>query len=126
MADILIRKEGHAGRITLTRPKALNALTYQMCLQIDAALIAWASAICFLSARISHDVTNGGKDASSRCTPASASASGYVGCCSAWRMRQLSGAQFTGTLTGCRGRSLALMASVSALRFLIISRGNVE
>jgi enoyl-CoA hydratase len=42
MADILIRKEGHAGRITLTRPKALNALTYQMCLQIDAALIAWA------------------------------------------------------------------------------------
>ena len=42
MTDILIRKIGHAGRITLQRPKALNALTYQMCLQIDEALRAWA------------------------------------------------------------------------------------
>ena len=41
-ADILIRKDGVAGRITLNRPKALNALTYQMCLDIDRALIAWA------------------------------------------------------------------------------------
>ncbi len=41
MADIDIRKEGRAGRITLTRPKALNAITYEMCRQIDAALIAW-------------------------------------------------------------------------------------
>jgi len=41
MADIDIRNTGRAGRITLTRPKALNALTYQMCLDIDAALIAW-------------------------------------------------------------------------------------
>ncbi|MCB2115721.1 MAG: enoyl-CoA hydratase/isomerase family protein [Rhodobacteraceae bacterium] len=41
MADIAIRKEGRAGRITLNRPQALNALTYQMCLEIDAALIAW-------------------------------------------------------------------------------------
>ncbi len=42
MADILIRKEGRAGRITLNRPKALNALTYEMCLAIDAALTGWA------------------------------------------------------------------------------------
>ena len=41
MSDISIRKSGRAGRITLQRPKALNALTYQMCLDIDAALIAW-------------------------------------------------------------------------------------
>lgn len=41
MPDILIRKDGRAGRITLNRPKALNALTYAMCLEIDAALIAW-------------------------------------------------------------------------------------
>lgn len=41
MPDILIRREGCAGRITLTRPKALNALTYDMCLAIDQALIAW-------------------------------------------------------------------------------------
>ncbi|MBE0455455.1 MAG: enoyl-CoA hydratase/isomerase family protein [Roseovarius sp.] len=39
--DIHIRKEGHAGRITLTRPKALNALSYEMCLAIEAALDAW-------------------------------------------------------------------------------------
>ena len=42
MADIHIRKEGRAGRITLTRPKALNALSYAMCLEVDAALIGWA------------------------------------------------------------------------------------
>ena len=41
MTDIHIRKSGHAGRITLQRPKALNALTYKMCLQIDDALKAW-------------------------------------------------------------------------------------
>ncbi len=42
MADILIGKEGRAGRITLNRPQALNALTYEMCLKIDRALIDWA------------------------------------------------------------------------------------
>ncbi|MBF9036463.1 enoyl-CoA hydratase/isomerase family protein [Rhodobacterales bacterium HKCCE2091] len=40
--DIHIRIEGRAGRITLDRPKALNALTYDMCLEIDAALAGWA------------------------------------------------------------------------------------
>lgn len=40
--DIHIRIEGRAGRITLNRPKALNAMTYQMCLAIEAALDAWA------------------------------------------------------------------------------------
>ena len=39
---IEIRTEGRAGRITLTRPGALNALSYEMCLAIDAALSAWA------------------------------------------------------------------------------------
>jgi enoyl-CoA hydratase len=42
MSDVLIRTEGRAGRITLNRPKALNALTPAMCRAIDAALIAWA------------------------------------------------------------------------------------
>jgi enoyl-CoA hydratase len=41
MTDILIRKAGRAGRITLTRPQALNALSYPMCREIDAALKAW-------------------------------------------------------------------------------------
>ncbi|WP_375262288.1 enoyl-CoA hydratase/isomerase family protein [Palleronia sp.] len=42
MSDVRIRKEGRAGRITLSRPKALNALTYEMCLGIERALDAWA------------------------------------------------------------------------------------
>ncbi|TNF18864.1 MAG: enoyl-CoA hydratase/isomerase family protein [Rhodobacteraceae bacterium] len=42
MSDVDIRRVGRAGRITLTRPKALNALTYEMCLEIDAALRNWA------------------------------------------------------------------------------------
>jgi len=41
MSDIHIRKQGRAGRITLTRPQALNALTYEMCLAIDTALRDW-------------------------------------------------------------------------------------
>ena len=41
MTDILIRQEGHAGRITLNRPKALNALTWDMCLAIEKALDDW-------------------------------------------------------------------------------------
>jgi enoyl-CoA hydratase/carnithine racemase len=41
MSDVWVRTEGRAGRITLTRPKALNALTPAMCRAIDAALVAW-------------------------------------------------------------------------------------
>ncbi|MBY6114605.1 3-hydroxyisobutyrate dehydrogenase [Mameliella alba] len=41
MTDIQIRTEGQAGRITLTRPKALNALTWDMCLATEQALDAW-------------------------------------------------------------------------------------
>ncbi|NUB43101.1 enoyl-CoA hydratase/isomerase family protein [Fertoebacter nigrum] len=41
MSDVLIRREGHAGRITLNRPEALNALSYPMCMAIDAALQGW-------------------------------------------------------------------------------------
>nr|WP_299041205.1 3-hydroxyisobutyrate dehydrogenase [uncultured Tateyamaria sp.] len=43
MTDISIRITGHAGRITLQRPHALNAMTYEMCLAIEAALDTWAS-----------------------------------------------------------------------------------
>ncbi|MEM1341529.1 MAG: enoyl-CoA hydratase/isomerase family protein [Pseudomonadota bacterium] len=42
MTDIDIRIEGRAGRIMLNRPEALNALTYEMCREIDAALQTWA------------------------------------------------------------------------------------
>jgi enoyl-CoA hydratase/carnithine racemase len=40
-ADIHIRTEGRAGRITLNRPGALNALTWEMSLAIKAALDDW-------------------------------------------------------------------------------------
>lgn len=43
MNDIEIRIDGVAGRITLNRPKALNALTYDMCLAVETALDTWAS-----------------------------------------------------------------------------------
>lgn len=42
MQDINCRREGRAGRITLDRPKALNALTWDMCLEIERALTEWA------------------------------------------------------------------------------------
>ncbi|MEM8787966.1 MAG: enoyl-CoA hydratase/isomerase family protein [Pseudomonadota bacterium] len=42
MTDIHIRKEGRIGRITLDRPHALNALSYDMGLAIEAALDDWA------------------------------------------------------------------------------------
>jgi enoyl-CoA hydratase len=43
MSDIHIRVSGHAGRITLQRPQALNAMTYDMCLAIEDALDAWTT-----------------------------------------------------------------------------------
>jgi enoyl-CoA hydratase len=39
--EVLIRREGRAGRITLARPDALNALTHPMALEIHAALDEW-------------------------------------------------------------------------------------
>ena len=41
MSDIDIRVAGRAGRITLTRPDALNAMSYEMCMAIDTALRTW-------------------------------------------------------------------------------------
>lgn len=41
MTDIRIRTTGTMGRITLARPKALNAMTYRMCLAIEDALDQW-------------------------------------------------------------------------------------
>lgn len=40
-SETIIRREGRAGRITLNRPKALNALTWGMVRAIQAALDAW-------------------------------------------------------------------------------------
>ncbi len=40
---IRIRREGRAGRLTLARPEALNALTWGMCLEVERALDDWAA-----------------------------------------------------------------------------------
>jgi enoyl-CoA hydratase/carnithine racemase len=42
---ILIEERGHAGLITLNRPKALNALSLGMIREITAALLAWKDAM---------------------------------------------------------------------------------
>jgi enoyl-CoA hydratase len=39
--EVLIRREGRAGRITMNRPQALNALTHAMVGRIWQALLAW-------------------------------------------------------------------------------------
>ncbi|MEL6570069.1 MAG: enoyl-CoA hydratase/isomerase family protein [Pseudomonadota bacterium] len=43
MSDLLVRTEGCAGRITLNRPKALNAVTWDMVREIDRTLQRWAA-----------------------------------------------------------------------------------
>ncbi|MDQ3404630.1 MAG: enoyl-CoA hydratase/isomerase family protein [Actinomycetota bacterium] len=43
MTDVQIRVESGLGRITLNRPKAINALTHVMVRDISAALLAWAT-----------------------------------------------------------------------------------
>ena len=39
--EVMVRVEGCAGRLTLNRPRALNALTTAMCETINEALLAW-------------------------------------------------------------------------------------
>lgn len=41
--DLLLEVRDGLGRITLNRPRALNALTHPMVQEIDAALVAWAA-----------------------------------------------------------------------------------
>ena len=45
MAEVTIQKRGKVGQITLNRPNALNALTYEMISSIEQALIEWESDI---------------------------------------------------------------------------------
>jgi enoyl-CoA hydratase len=42
ISEILFRREGYLGRITLNRPKTLNALTHRMCTAMLAQLRLWA------------------------------------------------------------------------------------
>ena len=43
MSDLLVRVSGRCGRITLNRPRALNALSTEMVCAMHTALAAWAS-----------------------------------------------------------------------------------
>lgn len=43
MTDLHLRIDGYAGRITLNRPDALNALTHEQALKIEVQLRAWAT-----------------------------------------------------------------------------------
>lgn len=43
MSDVDIRKEGRVGRITVNRPKALNAITHDIVRAVSEALPAWAA-----------------------------------------------------------------------------------
>ncbi len=42
MSDVLLRRTGRVGHITLNRPQALNALSHGMCRAIERALDDWA------------------------------------------------------------------------------------
>ena len=55
--DVLLRREGRAGRITLDRPKALNALTLDMVRRIAPVLSDWAA-----DPQIEHVVLDGAGD----------------------------------------------------------------
>ncbi|MGZ8307140.1 MAG: enoyl-CoA hydratase/isomerase family protein [Allosphingosinicella sp.] len=41
MSDVITRVEGKVGRIRLNRPKAIHALTKEMCSEMIAALLSW-------------------------------------------------------------------------------------
>ncbi len=41
--DVLFERRGQMGHVTLNRPRALNALTHDMSLKLDAQLRAWAA-----------------------------------------------------------------------------------
>ena len=57
--DLIVRREGAAGVIRLNRPKAINAMTLEMSIGIDAALDrkdADATMLCAMAKRFGTDV----------------------------------------------------------------------
>jgi len=52
--EVLVRREGRLGRLTLNRPQALGALTTGMCEAMIAALVAWREDDRVLSVLIDH------------------------------------------------------------------------
>lgn len=54
MSDVLTRVEGKVGRLRLDRPKALHALTREMCTDMIAALIPWREDATVQAVMIDH------------------------------------------------------------------------
>ena len=54
MTDLLTAVEGKVGRIRLNRPKALHALTKEMCSAMTEALVAWRSDLAVEAVLIDH------------------------------------------------------------------------
>ncbi|MBA4008573.1 MAG: enoyl-CoA hydratase [Erythrobacter sp.] len=57
--DVLIRVNGPIGHISLNRPKALHALTLEMCHAMSAALTAWAEDVSIKAVILDHDEGRG-------------------------------------------------------------------
>ena len=57
--DVLIRVNGPIGHISLNRPKALHALTLEMCHAMSAALTAWAEDDAIKAVILDHDEGRG-------------------------------------------------------------------
>jgi enoyl-CoA hydratase len=52
--EIIARRQGHVGRLTLNRPKALHSLTTAMCLALSEALLAWKDDPAIVLVLIDH------------------------------------------------------------------------
>lgn len=59
MSDISTPIDGKAGRIRLNRPKAIHALTRQMCTDMIAALLAWRESDAVAAILIDHEEGRG-------------------------------------------------------------------
>ena len=52
--DVIVRRDGAVGRISLNRPKALHALTQAMCEAISAALLEWREDVSIEAVILDH------------------------------------------------------------------------
>ena len=66
MIDVLVRREGAAGYLSLARPRALNALTHVMCDAMSAALLSWRDDPAVQVVIIDHAPTPDGAEKPSR------------------------------------------------------------
>lgn len=58
-SPVIVRREGRTGRISLNRPRALNALNLEMCEAITQALLAWRDDPAVEAVMIDHEGDRG-------------------------------------------------------------------